>query len=113
MACVALAAVGVLMVVVGIVWSRVTTPETFWTQDQAKEYSEAKAAATHPTYDAQASSEERAAQREAAQQRLNQISGEFDRARFAYDRAGPLLVQFGLAAAVAFGIGYWIAARRE
>ncbi len=112
-ACVALAAGGVVMTGIGIVWSRVTTSETFWTNEQAEEYKAASAAATHPEYQAEASPEERAAQREAAQQRFDRISRQLDRARFAHDRTGPLLVQFGLAAAVAFGIGYWVTARRE
>ncbi len=103
--CVAGAAFGVGMLIVGLAWKSATTPETFWTAEQAKEYEAASAAVQHqPVRDEAGHSH--AAPSEQARQRFAHISAELEHARYARDEVGPLLVKFGLAAAIAFGVGY-------
>jgi hypothetical protein len=106
--CMAGAAFGVGMLLVGLVWKSATSPETFWTAEQAKEF-EAASAALHATRDEAGHSH--AVPSDEARQRFALISAELERARYARDELGPLLTKLGLATAVAFGIGYLIASR--
>jgi hypothetical protein len=106
-------AVGVVLAAIGASWSSLMAPDAFWSEDQAREYQAAADAihassqrhddgATANQTGREAPSDERAAMRE----RFNRIQAELERAQFARFGAGPWLTRIGLAAAVAFGIGY-------
>lgn len=108
--CLAGAIVGVCALAVGLVWKSTTSPATFWSREQAEEFAAASDAlhgergAKPHTHDAEAG--DPAA--EAARQRFDRIQAQLERARYARDEVGPLLTKIGLAAAIAFGIGYLI-----
>jgi hypothetical protein len=108
-----------LTVLAGAVWQwrAAASPENFWSQQQAEEY-----AAAHDAYHASLHDHEsdgahsgHAHEGEAAggapseaRQRFERIEAELQNAQFSRDRVGPLLMQIGVAAAIAFGVGYLV-----
>jgi hypothetical protein len=110
-ACLVGACFGLVTIAVGALWKSTTTPATFWSQEQAAEY-----AAAHDAYHAALHGHVGAGHDQASEatsgpppevrERFAKIEAELQRAQFARDRVGPLLMQIGLAAAIAFGVGY-------
>ena len=107
--CLAGAIVGGCLLVVGLAWKSATAPETFWSPEQAKEFA-AASEALHGARGAAPHTHEpdSGAAADAARERFARIQAELERAQYARDEVGPLLTKIGLAAAVAFGIGYLI-----
>jgi hypothetical protein len=114
--CVAGIGVGLLLIVCGLFWRTATTQESFWTEEQAREY-KAASDALHAHGEtggaAPAEAGELNPEVAAARERFAQIQAELEEAQFARDKVGPLLVQIGLATAVAFGVGYLVTRATE
>ena len=102
------ACIGVVLVIVGVAWKSFTAPETFWSDEQAKEFAAASDAMHAQTAEAQEHGSSEDADTAAARDRLARIQGELERARYARDDMGPLLTRIGLVAAIAFGVGYLV-----
>lgn len=99
-ACLAAAALGLLVAVGGAVWQRSALPRHVWTVEQAQEFDAANAA----MHAAVGRDDETA--HAAAKQRFDRIAAELHSARYAKDRLGAVLVRGGLAAAAVFSVGY-------
>ena len=114
--CLAGIGVGAALIVAGVLWPRMTSDESLWTVEQAREFqaaSDALHAASRNPRDARPGPADEEgelvdAEIAAARERFAQIQAELAKARYAREEVGPLLTRIGLAAAIAFGIGYWI-----
>jgi len=99
----------------GLIWGRVAanSPHLLWSAEQAVEYEAAnnavQAAHSHhgqPTEDDHAG--EDSPDLAAAEQKLDALKAQLERAQYAQNGLGPLLTRIGLAGAIAFGIGYLV-----
>jgi hypothetical protein len=99
--------VGVVLLVLGVTWSRWHSPQTFWSKEQAAEYTSAwrdlKAAATGRGRVPGQQSDPKLA---AAQARFDAIKTELDRARTLNDYTGAALIITGVGLIVAGGLLY-------
>jgi hypothetical protein len=106
--------VGAVLLVVGLAWKPATTPETFWTAEQAQELKAASDALhDHSEGGHDHAAGEADAHAVEARARYARIQAELESAQFARDRVGPLLTRAGLAVTIAFGIGYMISRGNE
>jgi hypothetical protein len=106
-AAILLSAVGVVLLVLGVTWTRWHSPQTFWSNEQATEYTSAwrelKAAATSKTRLPDAKSDPKLA---AAQARFDAIKTQLDHARTLNDHTGTALIVTGVGLIVAGGLLY-------
>jgi hypothetical protein len=110
---------GVLLAVVGGLWSTILAGRTIYTPAQAEEWEKAGKDFHSATIGRTAEGgvlpsdpAERDKIVAAARQRYQKAQEELDSARFAQNELGWWLAAFGLAAIASFGIGY-IASRRD
>jgi hypothetical protein len=102
-----LSAVGIVLLVLGVTWGRWHSPQTFWSKEQAAEYTSAwrelKAAATSKTRIPDAKSDPKLA---AAQARFDAIKTKLDHARTLNDHTGTALIVAGIGLILAAGLLY-------
>jgi hypothetical protein len=111
-------AAGVVLVAVGLAWPLLNPGRKLYTPAQAAEWEQA-GAALHAATSGHAADGSRLpadpAEREkiiaAARQRYEKAQGELESARFAQNELGTWLIGIGLAAVIAFGIGYAVSRR--
>jgi outer membrane murein-binding lipoprotein Lpp len=112
--CLAAAAVGVLLVIAGVGWGALTDEKSFWTEEQAREFAAASDALhAHRSGEHSHAHAEHDEASEGARERFERIAADLDRARYQRDEIGPMLIKVGLAATIAFGIGYGFSQRAE
>ena len=106
-------AVGIALVVAGLLWNAFAKPEHVWSKEQAEEFETARQIMHELTYDlpsapasSNASAETREAQLTAAKQRFEKIEADLAAAAARQQETGMWLTRMGLAAVVLFGIGY-------
>jgi hypothetical protein len=114
-------ALGVVVLLAGVGWSLFGGGRAVYTEEQALEH-RAAGAALHAATSGHVGEHEPSgpplprAEREAAvaaaRERFDKAEAELKAARFAQDALGKWLITAGLAAAVAFGVGY-VASRRN
>lgn len=111
-------ALAVLTMLAGAIWGRVAAkrPEMLWSAEQAAEYQAASDDLHRMEHDhghaaGEAVGGDSATEQTAARARFNELKVQLERAQYAQNRLGPRLIQFGLAGAIAFGLGY-LASRR-
>jgi hypothetical protein len=103
-----------LLVIAGVGWGTLTDEKSFWTVEQAKEFAAASDALhAHRSGDHSHAPAEHDEASEAARERFERIAAELERARYQRDEIGPLMIKVGLAAAIAFGIGYGLSQRAD
>lgn len=111
------AVAGVLLAVAGVLWSIVGGGRMMYSDEDAQEYQEAYAEAHAATiahgddHGHAAPTEDRQSKVAAARERFDRARAKRDSARFAQNDLGFWLLGAGLAAAVAFGVGYVAASR--
>jgi hypothetical protein len=114
-------AAGVLVLLAGIGWSLFGSGRAVYTEEQAQEHRAAGVALHAATSGHVGEGEptgppvpraEREASVAAARERFEKAEAELKSARFAQNALGKWLITAGLAAAVAFGVGY-VASRRN
>ena len=103
--------IGMLLVLAGAAWQTLAKPEHVWSPKQAEEFREARTAWHNlqygdPQQPSALESAGRAAQREAAQRRFEQVHDELEDAIATHRHRGTRLMHSGLAAMVLFGVGY-------
>jgi hypothetical protein len=111
MVCQAGLVAGTLIVVAGALWQTFARPEHVWPEAKAEEFRSARTAwhdlvYNDPEQPTAPESAERAAQREAAQKRFEQIQAELEDAISTHRHRGTRLMYAGLAVIVLFGVGY-------
>jgi hypothetical protein len=105
---------GVLLVIAGVGWGTLTDKKSFWTEEQAKEFAAASDAMhAHRSGEHSHAPAEHGDVSDVARERYERIAAELERARYQRDEVGPLLIKVGLAAAIAFGIGYGLSQRAD
>ena len=106
-------ALGVALVVAGLLWNALAKPEHVWSREQAIELETARHAMHELTYDFPQtpaspgnSADSREAQMAAAKRRFEKIEADLVAARSRQQQTGVWMIRMGLAALVLFGIGY-------
>ncbi len=116
------ASAGAVFMIAGGVWSALGGGRVVYSPEQAEEYEAASTALhaatsghVHEAEDAEhvEGTLDRKAAVAAARQRFDRAQAALETARFAQHRLGPWLIGIGLAAAIAFGIGYWASQGNE
>jgi hypothetical protein len=119
------AAGGLVLMAVGLAWPAIGGGRMLYSETQAKEYQDASAAlhaatSGHVHADREPHDHasrppvgpaEREAQVAAARERFQQAEAKLETARFAQNSLGHWFTGVGLAAAIAFGIGYGLSQR--
>jgi hypothetical protein len=102
-----LSASGLVILLLGATWARWHSPQSFWSKEQAAEYTSAwrelKAAATSKTRLPDAASDPTLS---AAQARFDAIKTKLDHARTLNDHTGTALIVTGVGLIVAGGLLY-------
>jgi hypothetical protein len=102
-----LLATGAVLLVLGVTWNHWHSPQTFWSKEEATEYTDAwralKAAATSGIRAADPKSDPKLA---AAQARFDTIKAKLDHARTLNDHAGTVLTAVGIGLIIGGGLLY-------
>ena len=102
-----LSAIGILLLVLGMTWKQWHSPQTFWSKEQAAEYTDAwralKVAATSGVRAADPNSDPKLA---AAQARFDAIKTRLDHARTFNDHTGTALIVTAIGLIVGAGLLY-------
>lgn len=115
-------ALSIALMISGVLWSQLARPEHVWSEQQAKEFLEARNALhaashsgkTHANHqDGHADHDHSSAgggeaEFEQVQQRFNAVRQELEAARNAKNKGGSWLIRTGLVAAACFGIVYLV-----
>ena len=128
LACAIGAVLGIALMALGLAWPLIGGGRLMYSPEQAKEYQDA-GAALHAATSGHAHGEgetpeehakhaevdpaERDAQVAAARERFQQAEATLETARFAQNNLGHWFTGVGLAAAIAFGIGYGLSQRAD
>jgi hypothetical protein len=126
LACAFGAVFGIALMALGLAWPLIGGGHLWYSPEQAKEYQDASAAlhaatSGHTHADGETPEEraghaevdlaERDAQVAAARKRFQEAEATLETARFAQNNLGHWFTGVGLAAAIAFGIGYGLSQR--